>query len=160
MYKRNHTVGQIELMANAIMRGSEKFSGIRGDVAFKQLKKGVLVTAEISGLPNNADKCDNGVFGFHIHEGTDCNGNEKDPFANSKMHYNPNGYPHPFHAGDLPPLFGNNGFAYMSVFTDRFKLEEVIGRVVIIHSKPDDFTTQPNGNSGMKIACGKIVRIN
>ena len=160
MYKRNRASGQRELMANAVVRGSEKFSSIRGDVTFKQLRNGVLVTAEITGLPNNTDKCDNGVFAFHIHEGTECSGNEKDPFANAKMHYNPNDCPHPFHAGDLPPLFGNNGFAYMSVFTNRFKLEDVIGRVVIIHRNPDDFTTQPSGNSGEKIACGKIMRVN
>lgn len=43
--------------------------------------------------------------------------------------------------------------------TDRFKVDDVIGRTVIIHDKPDDFTTQPSGNSGEKIACGIINRI-
>ena len=27
-----------------------------------------------------------------------------------------------------------------------------------IHDMPDDFTTQPSGNSGTKIACGKIEK--
>lgn len=160
MHRRNNIPKPQNLMANAIVKGSERYKDIRGDVTFKQMKNGVLVTAEISGLPNNTDKCDGGVFGFHIHEGTSCSGNEKDPFADAKMHFNPTECPHPFHAGDLPPLFGNNGFAYMSVFTDRFKLEDVIGRVVVVHSRPDDFTTQPSGNSGGKIACGKILKIN
>jgi Cu-Zn family superoxide dismutase len=30
---------------------------------------------------------------------------------------------------------------------------------VIIHDSPDDFTTQPSGNAGNKIACGVISRV-
>lgn len=156
--KRNNKQMQ-RVAAKAAVKGSESYPTLQGSVMFKQMKKGVLVTAEIFGLPDNQDKCSGGVFGFHIHEGTECSGNDKDPFANAKMHFNPGECPHPYHAGDLPPLFGNNGYAYMSVFTNRFRLEDVIGRVVIIHSKPDDFTTQPSGNSGVKIACGKIMYV-
>ncbi len=58
--------------------------------------------------------------------------------------------------GDLPPLFENNGYAYMSVLINKFKIKDIIGRVVIIHDMPDDFNSQPSGNSGKKIACGKI----
>ena len=151
----NHIQPQ-SVTAKAAVMGSKDYPALHGTVTLRQMKNGVLVTAEIFGLPSKQDKCDGGVFGFHIHEGTQCSGNEKDPFADAKMHYNPDGCPHPYHAGDLPPLFGNNGYAYMSVFTNRFRVDEVIGRVIIIHSKPDDFTTQPSGNSGAKIACGKI----
>ena len=35
--------------------------------------------------------------------------------------------------------------------------EDVIGKTVVIHDRPDDFHTQPSGDSGEKIACGKIV---
>ena len=35
-------------------------------------------------------------------------------------------------------------------------VEEVVGRTIIVHSKADDFTSQPAGNAGTKIACGKI----
>lgn len=154
--RKNHYAPQ-NMTARATVRGSEKFPELRGNVTFKQMPNGVLVTAEVFGLPHSSDKCKGGVFGFHIHEGTKCSGNEKDPFADAKSHFNPDDCPHPYHAGDLPPLFGNNGYAYMSVFTNRFKLKDIIGRVIVIHSKPDDFTTQPSGNSGAKIACGKIM---
>lgn len=146
-------------IAKALVKGSKDYPALNGNVIFKQMKTGVLVTAEVFGLPDNSGKCGGGVFGFHIHEGTSCSGNDKDPFADAKAHFNPNDCPHPYHAGDLPPLFGNSGYAYMSVFTNRFNLEDIIGRVIIIHSKPDDFTTQPSGNSGTKIACGKIMKV-
>ena len=97
-------------------------------------------------------------FGFHIHEGTSCSGNLIDEFANAKSHLNTTDCPHPFHIGDLPPLFENNGYSYMSVLINKFKIEDIIGKVVIIHDLPDDFTSQPSGNSGTKIACGKIEK--
>ncbi|NLF34637.1 MAG: superoxide dismutase family protein, partial [Clostridiales bacterium] len=46
----------------------------------------------------------------------------------------------------------------MSVLTNRFTVREVIGRSVIVHDSVDDFTTQPSGNSGAMIACGRILR--
>jgi Cu-Zn family superoxide dismutase len=45
------------------------------------------------------------------------------------------------------------------VLTDRFTLDEVIGRTVVIHALRDDFTTDPAGNSGEKIACGTIMPV-
>ena len=44
----------------------------------------------------------------------------------------------------------------MCVLVNKFKIKDIIGKVVIIHDSPDDFTTNPSGNSGKKIACGKI----
>lgn len=88
--------------------------------------------------------------------GTSCTGNSSDEFANAGTHLNPTGCPHPFHIGDLPPLIENNGFSYMSVLIDKFKISDIIGKAIIIHDMPDDFTSQPAGNSGKKIACGII----
>ena len=136
--------------------GGENYPGIRGRVIFRQQKNGVLVTADIYGLPTGETGCDSGVFGFHIHEGEDCGSNGQEPFSNTKGHYNPGECPHPYHAGDLPRLFENDGYAYMSFLTNRFTATEIIGRTVVIHLKPDDFHSQPSGNSGEKIACGVI----
>lgn len=47
----------------------------------------------------------------------------------------------------------------MSVFINKFTVKDIIGKVVIIHEMPDDFTTQPSGNSGTKIACGEIEKV-
>lgn len=142
--------------AFAIIKGGEKCPKINGIVRLYNTPVGILVSAQVEGLPLQNEKCANSVFGFHIHEGEECTGNESDEFANAKMHYNPQKCPHPSHAGDMPPLFGNNGYAVSVFLTDRFTLKEIIGKTVIIHSNADDFTSQPSGNAGTKIACGKI----
>lgn len=127
-------------------------SGIRGRVRFYTTDCGVLVFAEIQGLPES----DSGFFALHIHEGSDCGG---EGFSDTGGHYNPAGKMHPEHAGDLPPLLSRSGRALLAVETDRFQICDVIGRTVVIHSGPDDFHTQPAGNAGSKIACGVIRRL-
>jgi len=144
--------------AAAKIAGSESAPGLSGMVRFYQTSRGVIVWAEIHGLPYSKQPCQERVFGFHIHQGSGCEGNMDDPFASAMSHYNPKGCEHPCHAGDLPPLFGNGGSALSLFLTDRFSVNEVIGKTVIIHDHPDDFTTQPSGNSGAKIACGVIRR--
>lgn len=145
--------------AAASIAGSKDYPGISGTVRLYQTNAGVIVLAQICGLPQSDLPCQERIFGFHIHEGTDCGGNMDDPLADAMSHYNPNSCGHPYHAGDLPPLFGNNGRALSLFLTNRFSIDKVIGRTVILHDHPDDFTTQPSGNSGTKIACGVIRRI-
>ena len=135
----------------AVAKIHAEHTPFRGIVRFYQLPTGVLVAAHITGLPYP-----NGIFGFHIHSGSQCTGTAEDPFANTLAHYNPGQTLHPNHAGDLPPLFGNHGFAFQVFFTDRFTVQEILRKTVVIHSGPDDFTSQPAGNAGEKIACGQI----
>ncbi len=135
--------------AVAVIRGSDNYPHLRGWVRFYQRKNCVLVEASIEGLPAT----ETGFFGFHIHDGSDCGGEN---FADTGIHYNPEETPHPAHAGDLPPLLSCHGNAYLAVATGRFRIEDIVGRKVVIHDGPDDFTTQPAGNAGMKIGCGVI----
>ena len=166
--------------AIAMMQGGNVYPDIRGEVWLYQLKSGVLVAAEVYGLPKQEGQCDSRIFGFHLHDGDSCmssaliqprnsnmlnnemqmpnNGmiHTNDPFPLPGAHYNPGECEHPHHAGDLPPLFGCNGYA-MSVFlTDRFLVADVIGKTMILHDRPDDFKSQPAGDAGEKIACGVI----
>lgn len=136
--------------AIAQIQGGSASPQIKGEVEFFQLPSGVIVVADIDGLP----KTQNNIFAFHIHEGESCDND----FTKTGGHYNPLGVPHPQHSGDMPPLFSNNGSAWQVFFTNRFKVGEIVGRVVIIHDGVDDFTSQPSGNSGNKIACGKITK--
>ena len=143
--------------ATAQLRGSEEYSDIKGEVRFYQTNLGTIVAAEVNGLPSPESLCASPVFGFHIHGGGSCTGNQADPFADALTHYDPYNCPHPYHAGDMPPLFPSRGYAFSLFITDRFTVREIIGKTVMIHSMPDDFTTQPSGNAGSKIACGEIV---
>ena len=33
---------------------------------------------------------------------------------------------------------------------------DIVGKAVIVHKDPDDYVTQPTGNSGARVACGII----
>lgn len=144
--------------ARAEIKGSGAYPDVIGKAAFYQTNDGVLLSVEVMGLPHNDNPCSGGIFGFHIHEGASCTGNAEDTFADTKGHFNPHSCKHPNHAGDLPPLFESKGRAFMVFLTDRFTVGDIIDRTMIIHSAPDDFTTQPSGNAGKRIACGKIKK--
>ena len=136
--------------AVAHIRGGVDAPGLSGKVCFFQECGRVLVVAELSGLPADSRT---GFFGLHIHGGKACTG---EGFSATEGHYNPAEEMHPMHAGDLPPLLLCRGGAYLAVRTDRFTVEDIIGRTVVVHSDPDDFHSQPAGNAGKKIACGVI----
>lgn len=141
-----------DFSAAACVKGGKDAPMLSGVVRFYQKNDGVLVEAKISGLPKNNKT---GFFAMHIHEGGSCGGKD---FADTKAHFNPESMTHPNHAGDLPPLLSFSGNAYMTVMTNRFRVSDIIGRTVVIHSNPDDFYSQPSGDSGEKIACGVIRR--
>lgn len=130
--------------AVACIRGER---GICGKVSFLPRGRGTLVVADISGLPET----ETNFFALHIHTDGDCPG--------SSGHFNPGNTPHTRHAGDLPPLLSCGGKAWFAVMTQRFSLEDVVGRSVVIHGGPDDFKTRPAGDSDARLACGRICRI-
>ena len=68
---------QLPLQAKAEVRGSRSYPNIRGSVVFSQRTNGVLVTAEVYGLPYT-DRCNSGIFAFHVHSGNSCTGNASD----------------------------------------------------------------------------------
>ena len=147
--------------AAANIKGGPLAPSITGVVYFKDVPGGVMVTVDVKGLPGFQPATDKrpqiGPFGFHIHENGDCEaGDPNNPFTKSGGHYNPTNQPHGNHAGDFPVLFSNNGRAYMSFFTNKFKTADIKGRSVIIHESPDDYRTQPAGASGKRLACGII----
>ena len=144
--------------AYATIRGSEEYENIIGNTNFYKTPYGLMVVTYVFGLPVSNDECNNKFFAFHIHEGEECTGNEADPFLNTGAHYNPKNCPHPYHSGDMPPLFSTNGYAFSAYLTNSFSIDEIIGKTVVIHQSPDDFSTQPSGNAGLKIACGKIIQ--
>ena len=136
---------------------STKGNTAAGTVTFTQKEGKVLVHAMVSGLAP-------GTHGFHIHEKGDCSSGDG---VSAGGHFNPLGKPHSYptvedrHAGDMPMLAADAaGNAVLEgeldVITVGSGAADVIGKAVIVHKDPDDFKTQPTGNSGARVACGVI----
>lgn len=149
---------QLPASAMAHIQGSPDYPSITGTVRFYQAAIGVLVLVQVAGLPAADRACSQSFFAFHLHSGSRCSGTAADAFADVQTHFNPENCPHPAHAGDLLPLLSNHGYAFALFLTDRFSVDEIIGKTVVIHLNRDDFTTQPAGAAGTKIACGEIRR--
>lgn len=132
-----------------------------GSVRFVQAGNVVRVSGEVRGLPPNTE------HGFHIHEKGDCSSGDG---MSAGGHFNPSAQPHghfghgPHHSGDLPSLRADaNGVAQVNFETRTFTVgdggaADIVGRGLIVHKDPDDYTTQPTGNSGARLACAVIKR--
>ena len=129
-----------------------------GTVTFIQVGDRVYVRAEVSGLAPRREHA------LHIHEVGDCSAPDA---SSAKGDFNPFGKPHAHystaerHAGDLPALKADaKGRADLDVSLDVITLSEgpadIVGRAVVVHANPDDYRTQPDGNSGPRVACGVI----
>jgi len=152
-----HSMGYGSDKASASL-DSKSGSSVKGNVAFVQHGHHVMVTANFSGLKPNSE------HGFHVHEKGDCSA----PDATSAGgHFNPDGKTHGApggdanHAGDMPNIKTDaNGNATYSAslhgFTVTAGANGVVGRSVVVHRDPDDYKSQPAGNSGPRIACGVI----
>ena len=131
-----------------------------GNVTFTALQHGVRVAGEVRGMVPGSE------HGFHIHEKGDC-GNNGDAAGG---HFNPAGTPHGMygaansHAGELPSLVADaSGVARFNIDLHAISLgtgapDDAIGRALIVHRDRDDFTTQPSGNSGPRVACAVVTR--
>ena len=140
--------------ALAWVRGGASFPAISGLVKFYRTPYGgILVEAEVFNLPGVDRPGSSGFFAMHIHQNGDCSHG----FSMAGEHLGAAQTLHPHHAGDLLPLMANQGYAWMAFYDKRFTIDDILGRSVIIHRNPDDFTSQPSGNAGEMIACGKIM---
>ena len=133
-------------------------NAVAGTVRFEQRGGKVIVQASITGLKPNAE------HGFHVHEKPDCSTPDG---MGAGGHFNPGGKPHAHHgkadrhAGDMPNLRADaSGVARMMWESDLLTVgagaANVVGRSVIVHRDPDDYTSQPAGNAGARVACGLI----
>jgi Cu-Zn family superoxide dismutase len=136
---------------------STRGSTVTGTATFTQDGDRVMVTADIRGLPANA------LVGFHIHDKGDCSSGDG---MSAGGHFNPLKKPHGHegaerHAGDMPNLQADaTGHALYHAELDVMTVTEgpasIIGRGLIVHRDIDDYTTQPTGNAGPRMACGVI----
>ncbi len=129
---------------------------VSGVVTFTETAGGVRVIADIAGLPP-------GPHGFHLHTYGDCRSGNG---ALAGGHFNPGNQSHggpadeKRHAGDLGnALADQNGNADLDMVNPLISIQGpngVVGRSVVVHALEDDFTTQPDGAAGERLACGAI----
>jgi Cu-Zn family superoxide dismutase len=149
----------------AIIVNSE-FVGSRGEVLgsiqVTQEREGARFVATVTGLPP-------GTYGVHLHEFGRC---DWPGFASSGGHFNPTNRQHGHlnpageHAGDLPNLVvGDDRRGVMDVVRPGLRLADgdaplldLNGASMMIHAAPDDYKTDPTGNSGARIACAILAR--
>jgi Cu-Zn family superoxide dismutase len=123
-----------------------------------QIGNGVRIRVEAAGLAA-------GTYGAHVHAVGRC---ESPAFESAGPHWNPTGTAHGRdnpqgqHLGDLPNLVvGTDGrgsieFSIPAATFSRGRaaMLDVDGAAIVIHARPDDYRTDPSGNSGTRIACG------
>ena len=132
-------------------------SSVSGTVDFQAVGQKLRVEARVAGLTP-------GQHGFHVHEAGECSAPDA---SSAKGHFNPAGRPHGHHggndrhAGDMPNLVADaSGKATLSAEVDMLSLTQgpggILQRSVVVHADPDDYRSQPAGNSGKRVACGVI----
>ena len=130
---------------------------IQGIVIFKQKEDYVRIIIDIKGLNKNHK------HGFHIHESGDLREGCKSCCA----HYNPSNTEHSGldggHAGDLGNIkTDDEGNCSISIKTNKFIVDDILGRSIIIHEDEDDLglgnesDSKTTGHSGARIACSVI----
>ena len=122
----------------------------------------VHISGALTGLPG-------GDHGIHIHETGDCDAAGK--FESAGGHFNPTDAVHGMenpegpHAGDLPNIAATaeGGGALVDIAAEGVTLGEgenslfdADGSAIVVHADPDDYKSDPAGNSGERIACGVI----
>ena len=139
---------------------SKSNSQITGKVEFREQNGKVQMTAVIS----NATQGDHAI---HIHAVGDCNSEDG---TSAGGHWNPTNEPHgkwnsaSFHRGDIGNIQVNEkGKGSISRETDLWCIgcedeqKNILGKAIIIHQGPDDFSSQPAGAAGARIGCGEII---
>lgn len=136
-------------------------SGVKiGEATFAETKEGVLLHLQAWNLPP-------GPHGMHLHASGACHTPD---FQTAAGHFNPTGKKHGLknpegpHAGDLPNLVvPENGRVDVTILIrgvtlrpGKNSLMTAQGSSLVIHQDADDERTDPDGNSGPRIACAVL----
>jgi superoxide dismutase, Cu-Zn family len=133
-----------------------------GQGSLQQTPGGVLLTADLSGMPA-------GTHGIHLHAVGQCSGAD---FASAGPHFNPTNKLHGSrnpagpHLGDLTNIsIPESGALRVELLAPGVRLGpgdgtllDADGAAIVIHALADDYQTDPSGASGSRIACGVVRR--
>jgi Cu-Zn family superoxide dismutase len=169
------SLGAVALLGPALLRGAAaedtatakaELKDAKGQdvgvASFTQTPAGVLIHLSVRSMPG-------GEHAFHIHAVGKC---EPPDFASAGGHFNPTNTHHgimsgPGHAGDMPnlhiPADGSLDVEVLNTAAtlDKEKPNSVFhlgGTAVVIHAGKDDYTSDPAGNAGGRIACGVVAQ--
>lgn len=132
-----------------------------GMVMLQETPAGVLVSADVTGLPA-------GDHGFHFHQKGLCDTATK--FDSSGGHFAGGDHQHGYmtangpHGGDMPNQHvGADGLLKTQILNTGVTLSpgpksvfDADGTALVIHAAADDYSSQPSGNAGGRIACAVI----
>jgi Cu-Zn family superoxide dismutase len=150
----------VEMHDGVANLASASGSLVSGRLQVMSMGSGVHIAGDVGGLaPGSA-------HGFHIHEKGDCSAADA---SSAGGHFNPLGAPHgrmettPHHAGDMDNIVADgDGVARVNVHLHGVTLgggaaNDIAGKALVVHAAPDDYASQPSGNSGARVACGVIA---
>ncbi|KQC33441.1 superoxide dismutase [Nonlabens sp. YIK11] len=139
--------------------GSKSESNVTGSIRFVEENGVVSMSANLTGLTA-------GTHAIHIHENGDCSAMDG---SSAGGHWNPTSDEHgdwgdgSYHMGDIGNLEADGeGVAVLQFSTDKWcigcddETKNIVGKGVIVHATADDFTSQPSGAAGARVACGVI----
>ena len=124
-----------------------------GAVAVERRAGGTSVRVAVQGLTP-------GEHGIHLHAVGRCDGPD---FQSAGAHWNPDsrqhGHLNPLgaHAGDLPNIIVSANGRGAANFLVRGEPADADGTSLVVHARPDDYRTDPNGNSGDRVGCAVIA---
>lgn len=148
----------IAQLGEAIL-ASASGSLVSGRLALVPMGNGVHITGDVGGFRPGSN------HGFHIHEKGDCSAADA---SGAGGHFNPTGQPHgramrgPHHSGDNDNIVADaNGVAKINTHIMGVSLgggagNDIAGRAFVVHAAADDYSSQPSGNAGARVACGVI----
>ncbi|KAA0969780.1 superoxide dismutase family protein [Aureimonas fodinaquatilis] len=130
-----------------------------GAATLTSTSTGVLIELEVNGLPSEE------WVAFHVHETGSCDHTTGHDSAGG--HFNPADVEHGYmtetgpHAGDMPNIYvPASGTAKAQVFNSLVALDDsengIVGRALMIHANADDYSSQPSGDAGNRLACAVI----
>jgi superoxide dismutase, Cu-Zn family len=132
---------------------------VSGRLTITAVGDGVRIAGELGGLGRG------GTHAIHVHERGDCSAADG---SGAGGHFNPTAAAHGrasapvHHAGDMDNLVANaSGVARVDRHLVGVTLgsggpDDILGRALVIHAGPDDYTSQPAGNAGARVGCGVI----
>ncbi len=128
-----------------------------GTVSAAQTSGGVTLRISAAGLPH-------GLHGVHVHAVGRC---DAPKFESAGSHWNPamrkHGLNNPAgpHAGDLPNVTVSTSGVLRETLVlahaSMVELGDADGSALVVHAGPDDYVTDPSGNSGGRIACAVLA---